>query len=276
VTFTIERCIVVYYPMKRYNLNIKKMSKKIVLSLLAFALITYAFAFVISGIERSGEKKAPTTTQCVVLEDWFQLAVYVTFLDMCLTIILPFMLILTMNVLIIVKLTRMTRFRGGDESQNSNQSQSQSQSQSQNIELLARNAEFIINAKTRRGQEIQARRKKQYKKTTRLLFAITTAFLIFHMPMAVKKIWYFEEFFSSNALTCSPKNCSTLANNSTLLGMDGSVQAPNILNNASRREEILERLASYIYYLNFPFNSFFYVLNSARLKNILLGRKSSI
>lgn len=243
-----------------------------------FSLIIYSFALFTSGIESFGKE----TKNCVTLTKWFDLVQLIAFIDMFVTMIIPFFIIFISNISIVYKLIGF-----GSKSRFSIQSHRFSSNASTEISELAsrkrstksyknedikrsfsdykffghpekvsmlkatQNKINLVQHITKAGEE---KRIQRYSRTTRMLLIVSTTFLFLHMPIAVCKAWYFVK--------------SILKKN----------HSKNDLSfETSKSEELLERLSCYIYYLNFSLNFFLYALNGPKfreaIKNLLKRNK---
>jgi hypothetical protein len=278
-----ERAIVVYFPMKRFV--VEKMTPKIVYGLLAAALAICFGEFMISGAIRN--KKDKPQSVCEPDNQWLSLAFGLMFKDTVLSIFVPFLLIFSMNMLISFKLMKKACLLGrnkGAAIRNHEQ-----------VELKSRCLRADKNGKYRRqtdnqkqsnqlsprpdlgmSQRMQARQKKIYQRATRWLLVSTSAFLIFHLPIAANKLWYFMEYFFQESFKpeyVTSMNTNHYNSTTNFLTNSSTVRYVKKDEASELNAEIIERLACYIYYLNFPFNSLFYVLNISILKKFLSSRR---
>jgi len=88
VTFSIERCIVVAFPLKREFTCNKKMNKFCIGIIITFAFILYSFSLITSGIEKVGSKFT-----CVTYEKCFDFVKKAVFIDTAITTFVPFIII---------------------------------------------------------------------------------------------------------------------------------------------------------------------------------------
>lgn len=99
--FSIERFIVVIYPLKKYLITGKKKHKKAILYITLFSLVLYSFSLKTSGLESNANE-----ISCVTLAYWFKFANVFAFIDGFLTMFLPFCIIFISNVAICIKLLK--------------------------------------------------------------------------------------------------------------------------------------------------------------------------
>jgi heme/copper-type cytochrome/quinol oxidase subunit 1 len=252
VSFTAERVIVVYFPLQRYGIDMKKKSKQTAVCLLVIALFLYSFSLITSGIDINQN----LISSCVTFNAWPVLAFLITFGDAILTIALPFFLILTLNLLIIVKLLRKKSPTCNSSNVLSSRVEFIKRDEMFNVTLLPVSSSRAVLQTY--SSKIETLKYKSYARTARMLTMATVTFLILRTPMMVNKFGHFLDYSSSD-------NEINSANQT-------SYEQWASLKEAKLNEEIFERLVCYIYYLNFPFNFYFYVFNKTKFKNIFLRR----
>lgn len=111
VAFTVERFIAVQYPLHRPHMCTVARAKAIVIYLVVFAALSHSYVFVTSGIieVRDGEQV------CDMRESHRDTMRVINIIDSLVTLIIPFVLIGTMNVMIAVNLFRFSqRFKRHD------------------------------------------------------------------------------------------------------------------------------------------------------------------
>lgn len=250
--------------MKRFDMNGKKRS---FFAILTFGAIFYSFSLFSTSIVQIGESKSP---RCSILEDWFNVVNLMSFIDTITTMIVPFLLILVINILIVCKLVgnkpfkRVISFNKPKKTEASkllekranllisidNKSRSSFEPTPQVIK--SNNFELTINSSLNQS--------RKYSRTTKMLLTLSITFLLLNTPMAFNKIVYFIKYstlFDSKAQnqTHSTHSMNFTASRSSL--------------ERSSNEEILERLACYLYYLQFSLNFFLYAFNGSKFKKIL-------
>jgi hypothetical protein len=180
VAFTTERYVVVAYPLKRSQYNSASRSRYVILLLTFLAILLYSSSLWTSGIElaKSELSKSPYETRCVTLRQWLKFTHQMNIIDFFLTFIIPFLTILTFNILIILKSGHYDR-------------------------LLERHyiqpSTYILHNLL----EHRLRRSKYHRRITKMLLIISTTFLLLNTPMHLLKIYY---FFFSNDDTYDEKN----------------------------------------------------------------------
>ncbi|UJR13798.1 hypothetical protein I4U23_000808 [Adineta vaga] len=174
VTFTIERFVVVAYPLKRSQYNSASRSRYVILLLTFLAILLYSSSLWTSGIEIAETQRSPTSsreTRCVTLRPWVKFTRQMNIIDFFLTFIIPFFTILTLNTLIILKSGHYDR-------------------------LLERNYIQPSTYVLHNLLEHRLRRSKYHRRITKMLLIISTTFLLLNTPMHLLKIYYF--FFSTD------------------------------------------------------------------------------
>lgn len=246
----------------------KTTNKASVFMLTAVSLIIYSFALFTSGIESSGEG----TKSCVTLTKWFDMVQLIAFIDMFITMVIPFLIIFISNISIVCKLMgfgsksnfviESHRFSSNGSTEISELALRKKSIKSLKKEDMKRDSiENKLNSKIEKidvfknsqnkinlVQHItkagEAKRLQKYSRTTRMLLIVSTTFLLLHMPIAGCKAWYFVK--SSFIKTHSGTDLRSFE--------------------ISSSEEVLERLSCYIYYLNFSLNFFLYALNGPKFR----------
>ncbi|CAF1046400.1 unnamed protein product [Rotaria sp. Silwood1] len=174
VAFTTERFLVVAYPLKRSQYNSTRRSRYVICFLTILAFLLYSSSLWTSGIEitKSERSNSPLyETRCVTLRHWLKFTRQMNIIDFFLTFIIPFVTILTLNTLIILKSGQYDR-------------------------LLERNyiqpSTYILHNLL----EHRLRRSKYHRRITKMLLIISTTFLLLNTPVHLLKIYYF--FFSTD------------------------------------------------------------------------------
>ena len=104
-----------------------------------------------------------------------------------------------------------------------------------------------------------SRRIKKISKITKILFTISSTFLVLNLPITVIKLWsFFKNYDQYNHLSSPVKK--SLRNQDSI---DDSSPTFN--------EDIIEKISRYLYYLNFSINFFLYTLNESKFSNRLIN-----
>lgn len=103
VVFTIERFIIVYFPLNRQQICTKRRNMTALIALFIFSLIFYSFSLFTSGLEDPKATQEPT---CITLEKWFHVVKVFIVIDTCFTLFIPMTIIFVMNLSIIIKLMK--------------------------------------------------------------------------------------------------------------------------------------------------------------------------
>jgi hypothetical protein len=242
--------------MKRFDMNGKKRS---FFAILTFGAIFYSFSLFSTSIVEISESKS----RCSILEDWFNFVNLMSFIDTITTMIVPFLLILVINILIVCKLVGNKPFK---------RVISFNKPKSEASKLLEKRANLLISidnkSRSSSSQVIKSNKfeltinsslnqSRKYSRTTKMLLTLSVTFLLLNTPMAFNKIVYFIKYstlFDSKAQN-QTHSMNATASRSSL--------------ERSTNEEILERLACYLYYLQFSLNFFLYAFNGSKFKKIL-------
>lgn len=205
------------------------------------ALVVFAFLFHIPFLITSGLEELDGTRYCVTLTRWFNYVKVSILIDSLLTIILPFVVIATMNLLISSKLMQLYRNFKHKQSESrvslckSRMLLADPEPSSSRTSSLSHTLKLIVSQK-----KIRLR---SYIRSTRMLFAMSVVFLVFNFPIAFTKIRYSLQSFK----TIVTGDNSTTDQQLSYLTVDPL-------------DESIERVSCYIYYLNFASNFLFYLL----------------
>ena len=145
------------------------------------AIFLYSSSLWTSGIELAENDLSTSTayeTRCVTLRRWLKFTRQMNLIDFFLTFIIPFVTIVTLNTLIIIKSGQYDR-------------------------LLERNHVQSSTYVLHNLLECRLRRFKYHRRITKMLLTISTAFLVLNTPMHLLKIYY---FFLSTDETSDEKN----------------------------------------------------------------------
>ena len=102
VSFTVERFIVTFYPLQRQHMCTTRRAKIVVCSLTVFALIFYSFPLYMSTLVRYEGYQ-----ECRPLEKFIKAATILSSIDSIMTLMLPSVVIIVLNIAISVKITKI-------------------------------------------------------------------------------------------------------------------------------------------------------------------------
>jgi hypothetical protein len=231
-------------------------NKAIILVISLTGMTFYSFSLITSGLEVHNSLEA-----CVPREKWLNFVQLMSLLDTIIAIIIPFFIIFITNTLIAGKLMNIhiPFCKKKTTAPNSNSTLS-TLVLKPNLENLLRVKKSCTYDDRSESMSINLKisnmpnRIKTYSKTTKVLFTISTTYLILHFPIAICKIWYF--------LKSNQQEFETPSNNTT---------TSEVTLEANPIEEIIERITCYLYYLNFSLNFFLYNLNGSQFRAQLLS-----
>lgn len=110
VAFTVERFIAVQYPLQRPHICTVSRAKAVVITLTVIALLSQIYLFWIAGLINLHEKP-----ECEMIEAYHKFMNVVNFVDTMATLIVPLVLIVTMNTMIARNLIMFRRrLQNGD------------------------------------------------------------------------------------------------------------------------------------------------------------------
>jgi hypothetical protein len=203
--------------------------------------------------------------RCEPKTDWFYVVEKLGLIDIVLTIFVPFVIIIVANVLISIKLTRSVIQRAQNAGTHD---QSVPTNRKNNLNIFSHTStqpatRTLSNGLNLRRSELR-KRKRVYSKTTRMLLLISAVYLFLNAPIALAKVRFFIANMNSDA-----------AANATAINDDQNMTTRfdfgNISNHSdpflqtvyanTAKEELIERLTCYLYYLNFAINFLLYSLN---------------
>ena len=108
MSFSIERLVAVYFPLKRFTICDAKTNYCAIVFLVVFSFLFYSFSLFSSGVESVPASIEPRTS-CVTLANWFDSVRVLSVIDILLTIGIPFIIITVANLLIVYKLMKSTK-----------------------------------------------------------------------------------------------------------------------------------------------------------------------
>lgn len=168
VAFTAERFIVVAYPLKRTQYKSQIRARYAIGILNGIALLLNSSSLWTSGLERSSSERI--TKRCVTLAPWLNFTRKISLIDFFLTFIIPFVTIVILNTLIIIKSGQYDR-------------------------LLERNCTRQSPYLLQNVLGHRIRRLKYHRRITRMLLTVSTVFLVLNTPLHLLRVYYF--FFSN-------------------------------------------------------------------------------
>ena len=217
-------------------------------------------------------------TSCVTYETWFKLVSVIAMIDISITTIIPFFTISIINLMIAIRLKKDSFYEPStsiticysksrlDSLAVSSQSKSFIKKQSIVLSNYRKSSRAIAHS-------THLRRVKSYSEATKTLLIISLMFLILHSPIAFDKIFYFiNENFTINLYKSNVVETKRFTANANTTYRANTTEASSYMAKieANYLEEILERIACYIYYSNFSLNFFLYTYNKSKFrKNIL-------
>ena len=269
----------VYFPFRKHDFCNKRTTLIIILSLFILSLLFYSFTFIASGFNYHDE-----ISYCGSKEKWVNSFYIFTMIDTLQTMIIPFLIIAISNVMIVSKLVKKFEFRLNKTPhttenleiiliEQANESNHRPSSESNNQNLMA--------ATMRRNVKINN------SETVRILFIITTTFLLLNFPLAITKTYHFFQknslkFYinettsidymdsivnitSSKSINEYKNYKNTFISDVMFLNLNNSNIDIDILENLIDNievEESLTKISYFIYYINFSINFFLYSFNT--------------
>jgi hypothetical protein len=268
---------VVYLPFKKDQLCNKSITIVIIVTIILFSLIFYSYTFVASGY------KETSNHTCGSLEEWLDSFLSFLLIDAFQTMIIPFIIITISNVLIVYKLMKTMNIC--NEYRNM---AIRNENNDNNIITTVNNSNNIIN-RVNRYQSYRYHLRAR-KETTKMLFLITTTFLILNFPLASYKGYQFIknhfinpikqiEVGSANDETMQTTPMGNLSfyqyNEMELTNYSTSNDNVNLNDNDNdiqyliwkiQLQDLINKLAYFIYYINFSINFFLYSFNKKQFR----------
>jgi hypothetical protein len=187
VSFTVERYIAVHYPLRRYEFCTTNRAKIVVLSLACFAAIIYSF-----GTWTSGVYPVMGMPVCGPLPHFMYLVNLINNVDTFITLILPFVAILFMNVRIALKVVQFYRTRRTV----TEHSVSTSRDSDSGYEGSTR-LRIVVPSAGRTGYL------RNQVRVTKMLLTVSSIFLLMNLPRHSERVYVFIRSLSEERL---PRN----------------------------------------------------------------------
>ncbi len=271
--FSIQRLIVVYFPFKKNELCNKSKTRKFILIIVSFSLLFYSITLVSSGFDEKYGKA------CVIKENWSGVFEVLNFVDTIQTMVIPFIIISMSNVLIGYRLMRESKqlkYHGSfrvvlyrlipfNSAKNNVQSRNKSR---ENL----KNSNDSNNKKLRRRitlKEVKKHNSKSNKETTKILLIIASTFLILNFPLAASKTYYFfaanekktqTSFFTTISYSFFNDSVQIINNTISLTGNNDKLE------DNKTTKEIIEKIAQFIYYINYSINFYLYTFKTKQFR----------
>ena len=221
VVLSVERAA--YFFDRRLNICTTLKKKSIVVIIIIMSFLFYSYALVTTSVEISDSKEVA----CVPIKKWLSLVKIMSAVDSFLAILIPFILILISNTLV-------------------------------GFKLIDHSNRYSSSLKLRVFDQHRRKKVRKIPKITKILFCLSSTFLVLNFPIAFLKIW---NFLKSNDFQPSISM--------TKKDLPMNYHQPNEETNQTHSEEIIERIAFYLYYLNFSINFFLFTINESKFSERL-------
>lgn len=200
--------------------------------LFAFAMLFYSYLLIASRIEYLYMNHNITiNTECGIDPKWAIFVTRVAIFDILLTIVIPFVVIVFVNAV----LSSQFKFKENPET----------------ICVLRKS--------------MQLRRIKIYSKTNRTLFLLSITYIILNMPITFSKL---KTFLMSDPIQ-NDENLDAIGIRNSSSPAENDEFDYLALSATDFNNEIFQRIATNLYYLNFSINFFLY-LNGFEFRNMFL------
>jgi hypothetical protein len=180
VAFSIERMLIVYFPLFQYRLNTQRNRKICVFSLALFALGFYSFTAYCAEIETLFASK-----KCTMPDKWMSIMEHFIFIDVFLSILVPFFIMIFFNFLICVGLLEKYFYFNWKKSRIKRLIVVGAASSSATNHTIRRVSLLLVrklNAKSLK------KRKRDSFRTTRMLLGVTSVILLLNFPIVYTKL----------------------------------------------------------------------------------------
>ena len=259
VGFTCERYIAVYHPLRKDRYSEQRISRAIIFTIAAFALVSYLYNFWTSGV-----REVDSRPICMPLTRYYDMLTVITIFDMFVAFLLPSSLIVVLNIRIMLKL-RAYQQQSVKRLQELRMQQRQNETLQLNVpSACARKLQMVASLSrsgsmhftfvsrtehekdhyncrpfTTRENVNHVRKSISQYRTARILLLVSTVFLVLNSPNHILKM----QAFIRNLIA---KNSRT-----------------------SKKLIIWQELFQLVYFLNFAINFFIYSLCSKTFRSAL-------
>lgn len=255
VAFTVERFIAVCYPLHRPTMCTVRRAKMTIAGLVLFAMMAYSYAFLVAGIVYDAAD-GYRTPQCLGYERYLRAMTVLNNVDTVTTLIVPFIIIVVMNVTIARKIIAFYKRRSQmnedltpafsarvNRKRNLKGESSVNSSPPTQGSLLSTASFRATNQRSGNGTTQSSFRETMRSRTqiriTKMLLIVSTVFIILNLPShAVRLHVVFEALL-------------------------------NPLFEATDRLQLTQQYTQLIYYTNFSINFFLYSLAGANFRKAL-------
>ena len=219
VILSVERAA--YFFDRRLEICSALKKKSIVLVIVFMSLFIYSYALVTTSVEITDSKEIV----CTPIKKWFNLVKLMSVFDSFIAILIPFLLIFISNTMV-------------------------------GFKLIDHSNRFNLSIKLGIFERRKSKQVRKIPKITKILFCISSTFLILNFPIALLKIWNFYNSYENHQYSIS-------------MTKKDLVHESNEESSQTLYEEIIERIAFYLYYLNFSINFFLFTINESKFSERL-------
>ena len=201
VSFTVERWIVVFYPLKRHQLCTRRRATVVMVALTSFALVFYSLTIFMTSVHRWGEVEVCST-------DYPHGSLLLLFksVDVVMVVMVPLVVIIVMNLAIGIKIWHYTHssqsipYHTGCDHSKVRVSLVKSRAAAaagETVDLSSRPATRLNETNSSRYKQTMALwrktdgRQQTQLRTTRALMVVSTVFVMMTLPSSVMKTQYF-------------------------------------------------------------------------------------
>jgi hypothetical protein len=248
----------------------------LIIIIVSFSLLFYSVILISAGFD---EKYG---NLCIIKESWSTVYTVLNFVDTIQTMVIPFIIISISNILIGFRLMREAKklkyhgsfrialYRLMPFSRENSNAQSKNNSKRDSKISNELNENHFHRRVTLK--EVKKHNSKSNKETTKILLIIASTFLMLNFPLAATKTYYFfavtEQTTQNSFLTTTSnfQNDSIVLNNKTISSTGGENELDD-----HKTKEIIEKIAQFIYYLNYCINFFLYTFKTKQFRENFLN-----
>ncbi|RZF47580.1 hypothetical protein LSTR_LSTR012202 [Laodelphax striatellus] len=189
VAFTVERFIVVLYPLQRQAVCTVTRAKAVLAILVMVALIIYAPCIITSAPQLRPDPITNTThVVCILVDRYHDLANLLNSVDVMLTLVFPFVLIVTLNALICRTVWRLARVRRGMTLPHHSEQSPATGGGNCTVRSSRKLQQSSCTAAARPNRK---RSPSSSAKVTEMLLVVSTVFIVLNLPSYIVRIWIY-------------------------------------------------------------------------------------
>jgi hypothetical protein len=308
VSFSVERVIAVYLPLKCRIICHPTKIKLSVFIIAVIGMLLYSFNLKKISLNNTG-----TVTVCTSVDNSFSKTLSI--MDIVFTMILPFVIITIINILIVLKLIKVSKSEISEGTQVSEVTENnnplasikrkfsrkvfkpdsiksnnptcstdefprrksvkiQSNREIESKRVTIKSLKFKFQQRNLSTNETIRARKKIINRANKFLFSVSISFLVLHAPIALVKFFNFHKFHEENVDKIPLNNDEDYSfgnmSNQENTTIPVYLNISNFYLNFNPINQITERICTDMYYINFVLNFFLYSLSGSKFRESLI------